>query len=153
MNSEKTGVDFVLYATDEERLAIKTVNLFIKLLTLAARKGGLDMLTIRIVDLHKHLPDFAWAKSLVHVNNLARYRQGDHPFCTAVDLHQQAYAETEAELLSYIFYLHKPLEEERVRQELEIEAKELGIPDILGTYESLLESAKISLGNILNRTV
>ena len=138
-SNEKTGVDFVLYATDMERRAIKAVRLFLELAQILGYQLGLDQLQIRVDKLHRHFPEFALSLKLFASRGKGSLYELSEGRCPAVELHGKAYDDPRWINLAYLFYLHQhqiPIVKEILRK-----AQEAGVfPDLL-EYELLLNTA------------
>jgi len=139
-SNEKTGVDFVLYATDTERRAIKAVRLFLELARILGYQLGLDQFQVRVDKLHSHFPEFALSLRLFASRGKGSlYELSPEGRCPAVELHGKAYDDPRWGKFAYLFYLHQhqiPIVEEILRK-----AQEAGVfPDLL-EYELLLNTA------------
>jgi hypothetical protein len=90
------GVEFLLDATNDERRAIKAVDLFIDCAMAEARERGRDMLQINNKVLHECFPDFAKSLFLnVGRGDVHLYKNGGDGLCEAVVLHERAYKSRE----------------------------------------------------------
>ncbi len=145
-----TGKEFLLWATDEERLAVRVVTLFLELAALVARDAGLDHFTFRFPKLHEQFPDFA------------RLHWPDQPWatsiggrCPAVSLYIRSDGLGDVDRLAHIEYLHH-LPEPPLPEHVHIKTRAMvaiAIPDRQVDYEHLLFQVKITLGNMLNKTL
>ena len=139
---ETTGVNFVLYATDEERRAIKAVNLFFDCAEVVARMEGLDMLHLHMSVIHKRFPEFARELLLHRSQNYAFYYSGNDNKCPAVNLHNRAYNSSDSENLAHILYFHQPVDLERMRGGIIERIYDIAPPRFELNYEKLIISIR-----------
>lgn len=144
---ETTGVEFVLYASSEERKAIQVVDLFLECCEAVYREDGREMLRFSFLTIHKCLPEYTKALSL-HLSQreeallLAADSNGRSP---ALTLWQRAYSGScPGSTYQWIIYL-APREAEEVRASILAKADAVSVYIDVRHYEYLVGTARALL--------
>jgi hypothetical protein len=104
VSEETRGTDFLLWATERERQAVRVVELFLKLASYVGRNEGLDFqMGIGVRDLHEHLPGFAACL----VGDTTLYTRDEKGECPAVNLYLRMRSDGQSETISYMLYLFR----------------------------------------------
>ncbi len=123
--SGATGVKFVLEASEEDRRAIKLVDLFMEYAAVSCVYRGTGAMTIRVRDLHQHFPHFLQRLNFPEGIPNAWYKvpDGINP---AVALYERANADPRGRIIAYTVD-YKPRELGKELIDLEIKAHSLGV--------------------------
>jgi hypothetical protein len=103
VREETKGYEFLVWATEKERQAVRLVELFLKFATFVGRNEGLDHLVIEMDELHKHLPAFAHGL----VCDLTLYDRSPDGTCPAVNLYLRAKDNGKGKSTARMLYLHR----------------------------------------------
>lgn len=93
-----------LYASGEERRALKAVVIFRKLISVWLEKQGVLVYSIGISNIHEHFPPFAWQLGLS--GPLFENSGGN---CPAITLHERMTVLRECEITRWAWYTCRPI--------------------------------------------
>ncbi len=142
MDAHRDGVDFVLYATEDTRRAIRVVDLFFLLSYAVARDTDQEFISIKAENLHRKFPEFVKSLSLeLAPKEECVYEFGPGDFCRAIALYNIAYEQTGSGVreppIAWILFAHlHPNRNENERNILR-RATMVGVPKEILNYEHL----------------
>lgn len=148
----RKGADFVLYADEGTRRAIRFVNLFFSLMGVVAREMEHDMLNLGAANLHAHFPEFIERLSPPLQESEKHHYQLVGVCCPAVSHHEAAYPNEvypESKTLVFMFYFHRPLDLVELKRETTHEARELGLPPQVD-FDDMKNAARAALEKMID---
>ena len=150
MRQKGNGRDFILYANEEVRRAIKAVNLFLDAAELVVCHAGISSAHVNIEKLHAEFPRFVKTLCLTpHPVDSHLYQTGTDGTCPAVRYYERAYYRPEYAIPNHVVYVSKQVfNRELAAKALLEDAAELGVFSDLLTQEHLMHIVQDSLENM-----